>query len=316
MLVADAVKDLALTLFPPLVPPLLNLALAKQTEPECRTPKQAGTRMPTTPSTVAFSDVGSSLADELSTPWPWESYSQLTVPTARPPPLPPALVAMPFQRAWGTDAGLHGIRSAQSPDTESVSTTAPQYQQYCSWGDDAISPCSELRSSVLLSANYAGATEASGAFAGDTRSSSETPSSSNTHAEEVARRACADSASMATKWHVDESWTALRWRPDGTPVSIKLDAESAANLTREEWAARFNRREHQLYIAKRTAPYRAFQEHIRKKGRVDPADPVTPRALAQTSKKHFESSYLQWRLDLHEWYKKSKSERRQQSSTS
>jgi len=99
-------------------------------------------------------------------------------------------------------------------------------------------------------------------------------------------------------WTISETWEARRVGPYDAVVTIQLDPSLAANLDRVGWENRFNRRDHQIALAKMTRNYNNWKRHFKRHGRRE-GDPATPRVAEQNSKREFEKLYQEWRHQLH-----------------
>lgn len=106
-------------------------------------------------------------------------------------------------------------------------------------------------------------------------------------------------APPAIHWTVDGEWLATA-RTHGAVVSeLQLDPGTGVAASPQSWQQRFNRREEQIRLGKRTRGYRVWFQHWTAQGGRQPGDPETPRAARQCSKSEFEREYRTWRIDLH-----------------
>eukprot|EP00435_Cladocopium_sp_Y103_P037113 s714_g9.t1 len=101
-----------------------------------------------------------------------------------------------------------------------------------------------------------------------------------------------------SRWHIDESWVAYKTCQGRVVATVQLNPDEQGQLTREGWAQRFERREWQVHLGKITSEYERWASHWLRHGRSE-GDPVTPRAVTQSSKAAFEAQYLNWRVKLH-----------------
>lgn len=101
------------------------------------------------------------------------------------------------------------------------------------------------------------------------------------------------------RWHITEDWIAIARSEGCEQAHVQLDQSLAESLPRDRWERRFNRREHQIRIAKATEEYRLWKEYIAHCG-ATPADIEPPHVAVLNSKRDFESAYLKWRIALHQ----------------